>query len=110
MRRLMLPLLAGSMIASAAFIVGTVDRLPAEVASHFGGVGANGWMAHDEYLWWMPGLALAVPGAVVLLIAVLTQIAPGLLNPPHRASGRPTSAAMPRWRRCAHSPAGRVAC
>ncbi|MGH8851871.1 MAG: hypothetical protein ACREYD_12825 [Casimicrobiaceae bacterium] len=67
----MLPLLAGSMIASAAFIVGTVHRLPAEVASHFGGVGANGLMAHDEYLWWMLGLALVVPGAAVLLAALV---------------------------------------
>ena len=85
MRRLMLPVLAVSMIASAAFIAGTVDRLPAEVASHFGGVGANGWMAHDEYLWWMLGLALVVPGVVVLLIAVLPRVAPGLVNLPHRA-------------------------
>ena len=84
MPRLAFALLALLMIASATFIAATAGQLPREVASHFGPAAVNGWLPRPDYLLWMLVLALAVPAAVVALIAILPRIAPGLLNLPHR--------------------------
>ena len=84
MHRLAFPLLAALMCASAAFIAATAGQLPATVASHFGGHGANGWMARNVYLLWMLGLSVLVPGLLVVLIAVLPRIVPRLVDLPHK--------------------------
>ena len=58
MRRLALVLFITLMIASSAFIVGTVGQLPPRVASHFGGAGqVNAWMTRDGYLLFTLGFA-----------------------------------------------------
>jgi uncharacterized BrkB/YihY/UPF0761 family membrane protein len=84
MRRLALFLLVALIAVSAAFIAVTAGQLPGLVASHFdSGSHANSWLTRGRYLFWMLGLAILLPLAIVGFIALVSR-APRLINLPHR--------------------------
>jgi len=73
------------LVVSAVLIGVTVDRLPAQIASHFGAGGApNGWMSHSGYLLFMLAFAIGIPLAVVLSMAVLPRHMMRGINIPNR--------------------------
>jgi hypothetical protein len=85
MRRLALVLFITLMIASTAFIVGTVGQLPPRVASHFGGAGqVNAWMTRDGYLLFMLGFATLFPLFIVASIAGLPHLTSRGVKLPNR--------------------------
>jgi Protein of unknown function (DUF1648) len=85
MRRLSLMLFVTLLIASGAFIIGTVDQLPPRVASHFGGAGqANAWMTRDGYLLFMLGFATLLPLFIVASIAGLPHLTSRAIKLPNR--------------------------
>src|SRR5260370_42208321 len=85
MRRLALMLFVTLMIASTAFIVGTVGQLPPRVASHFGGAGrANAWMTRDGYLLFTLGFATLLPLFIVASLAGLPPLTSRGVKLPNR--------------------------
>ena len=86
MRRSAFFLLVALIALSAAFIAVTAGQLPGLVASHFDNrSGANGWLTRGNYVLLMLALAILLPLAIVGFIALVTRIAPRLINLPHRA-------------------------
>jgi hypothetical protein len=85
MQRLALVLFVTLMIASSAFIVGTVGQLPPRVASHFSGAGqANAWMTRDGYLLFTLGFATLLPLFMVASIAGLPHLTSRGVKLPNR--------------------------
>ncbi len=85
MRRPAFFLLVALIALSAAFIAATTGQLPGLVASHFDNrAGANGWLTRGNYLLCMLALAILLPLAIVGFIALVSRIAPRLINLPHR--------------------------
>ena len=79
------PLFIMVLVISAVLIGVTTDRLPAQIASHFGAGGApNGWMSHDGYMLFMLVFALGVPLVVVLSMAILPRRMVKGINIPNR--------------------------
>ena len=75
MRRLALALFITLMIASTAFIVGTVGQLPPRVASHFGAAGqTNAWMSRDGYALLILGFGTLFPMFIVASLAWLPHV------------------------------------
>ena len=85
MRRLFISLLVTLLLASGAFIIGTADRLPERVATHFGTSGrANGWMTRDGYLAFILVFAWLCPIAIAGTTAWLPKLAARDFHLPHR--------------------------
>jgi hypothetical protein len=85
MRRLSLLLFVTLVIASSAYIVGTIGQLPPRVAMHFGGAGqANGSMPRDGYLLFILGFATLFPLFIVASIAGLPLITKRGVKLPNR--------------------------
>ncbi len=79
------PLFILVLVISAVLIGVTTDRLPVQIASHFGAGGVpNGWMSRDGYLLFMLGFALGVPLVVVLSMAILPRRMVKGINIPNR--------------------------
>lgn len=73
------------LMAGAVLIGVTVDRLPEQIASHFGAHGVpNGWMTRDGYRLFMLALAFGLPLVVVVSMAVLPRRFSMGVNIPHR--------------------------
>jgi uncharacterized membrane protein len=73
------------LVISAVLIGVTVDRLPVQIASHFGPGGApNGWMSHSGYLLFMLAFAIGIPLTVVLSMAFLPRHMGRGVNIPNR--------------------------
>jgi uncharacterized membrane protein len=86
MRRFLLPLFIGLIVAVSAFIVTTSAELPERVASHFARGGqANGWMPRDAYLGFILLAASGVPLVLVFALAWLPRVFPRAVNLPNRA-------------------------
>src|SRR5450631_3402835 len=110
MRRLSLLLFVTLVIASSAYIVGTIGQLPPRVAMHFGGAGqANGSMPRDGYLLFILGFATLFPLFIVASIAGLPLITKrGVklpnrdywLAPPRREETLATVGAFGGWLGC----------
>jgi Protein of unknown function (DUF1648) len=85
MRRLALMLFITLVIASAAYVFGTIGQLPQRVAMHFGGSGqASGSMPRDGYLLFMLGFAVLFPLFIVAAIAGLPLITKQGVKLPNR--------------------------
>jgi uncharacterized membrane protein len=68
-----------------AALLGTFERLPDRVASHFNGAGApDGWMTRTDYLAFTTGLAIFLPGLVVGLCFALRFMPAWTFNLPNR--------------------------
>lgn len=76
------------LIAAPVVIWATSARLPARVATHFGGGGfANGWMTHDGYLMFILAFAVLLPLVVVaIMIATRAHVLHRDLAPQRRAA------------------------
>jgi uncharacterized membrane protein len=86
MRRFLLPLFIGLIVAVGAFIVTTSAGLPERVASHFARGGqANGWMQRDAYLGFILSAAIGLPLVLVASLAWLPRVFPRAVNLPNRA-------------------------
>jgi uncharacterized membrane protein len=86
MRRFLLPLFIGLIVAVSAFIVTTSAGLPERVASHFARGGqANSWMPRDAYLAFILFAAIGVPLVLVVALAWLPRVFPRTVNLPNRA-------------------------
>jgi uncharacterized membrane protein len=85
MRRFPIALYVFSTIAALAYVLATTPRLPAIVATHFGGEGvANGWMTRDGYRAFILLFVAVVPAVVVLAIGLLPRALPNFTNIPRR--------------------------
>jgi hypothetical protein len=77
--------LVAGVVTSAALVVATSFALPERVATHFAANGrANGWMGRDLYVALMGGLALVVPLASWVSLALMPRRWPRLVNLPYR--------------------------
>jgi len=84
MGRLVYALAFVAVAVSAAVIVATSADLPPMVASHFGTGGVvKGTMPRDDYRVLMLTLAVVMPAAILLALAVLPRILPGVVNVPN---------------------------
>jgi uncharacterized membrane protein len=69
-----------------AVVLGTLPRMPAVVASHFGPSGAvNGWSSRAAYAWLVLGIGIPLPLGVIGLVYGATARGPQALNIPSRA-------------------------
>lgn len=69
----------------AAVVLGTLPRLPAVVASHFGGSGAaNGWSSRTAYVTLLLVIGILLPAGVIGMVHGITAGRPELLNVPSR--------------------------
>jgi uncharacterized membrane protein len=85
MNRLLLLILVVAIAAAVAIVAATSADLPARVAVHFGsGGGANGFQSRDGYELWMIGLVVALPLALVVIIAGLPRIGACVANIPNK--------------------------
>jgi uncharacterized membrane protein len=85
MRRFPLALFLLAMLATAAFVVATVDALPERIATHFGAAGVpDGWMMRAGYRRFMLVFIIALPLAIVALIGWLPRVRPRWINIPNR--------------------------
>lgn len=85
MRRLSLMLFITLLIASSAYIVGTIGQLPPRVAVHFAGSGqVSGSMPRDGYLLFILGFATLFPLFLVASIAGLPLITKRGIKLPNR--------------------------
>lgn len=70
---------------AAAFVLLTSMRLPALVASHFGGAGAaNGFLRHGVYVGFMVGLVVGLPSLMVGLTWSAISSPKARLNLPNK--------------------------
>jgi uncharacterized membrane protein len=66
-------------------VAGTLDLLPARVATHFDGSGApNGWSSRAGYAVLLGMIGLVLPLAIVGMVRLFARHAPHLINLPHR--------------------------
>ena len=78
-------LLTVLMIAVVVMIETTMDRLPMQVASHFGGSGQpNDYMSHNGYRLFMLVFTIGLPLFVTLAVSALPRRFPRSVNLPHR--------------------------
>lgn len=85
MRRLCLMLFIALLIASSAYVVGTVGQLPLRVAIHFGGAGqADASMSRDGYAWFILGFAILFPLFIVASLAGLPLVTSRGVKLPNR--------------------------
>ncbi len=85
MLQLARPLFILVLVISTILIGVTTDRLPVQLASHFGAGGVpNGWMSRNGYLLFMLAFAVGVPLVVVLSMTVLPRRMVKGINIPHR--------------------------
>ena len=78
----MLVLLA---FAAVLFVLMTIDRLPAIVATHFGTDNRpNGWMTRGGYLLFTLAFGAGVSALVIFFVGVLPRLKPQWTNIPHR--------------------------
>jgi len=68
-----------------AVVLGTLPRLPAVVASHFGGSGSpNGWSSRAVYVLLVLVIGIVLPAGVIALVHRVTAGDPARLNLPSR--------------------------
>ncbi len=86
MLQLARPLFLLLLVVSAIIIWVTTDRLPTQIASHFGANGrANGFMDPATYRKFMLGFGIGIPILVVLVAGVLPRRLASTINLPNRA-------------------------
>jgi len=77
--------LAGLWMALAALVWGTLDRMPARVATHFGFAGTpNGWMTRPGVVLFTMGFAVALPLLLHLIFVIIRHFAGAGVNIPNR--------------------------
>ncbi|HQR11249.1 MAG TPA: DUF1648 domain-containing protein [Casimicrobiaceae bacterium] len=79
------PLFVLLLVVTAILIGVTTERMPAQIASHFGANGrANAFMDQDTYRMFMLAFAVGIPVLVVLVAGVLPRRLSGAINLPNR--------------------------
>jgi len=72
-------------LVAVIFVLMTIDRLPAVVATHFGTDNRpNGWMTRGGYLLFTLAFGAGVSALVIFFVGVLPRIKPQWTNIPHR--------------------------
>ncbi len=85
MLQLARPLFLLLLVVTAILIGVTTDRMPAQIASHFGANGrANAFMDQSTYRMFMLAFAVGIPVLVVLVAGVLPRRLSGAVNLPNR--------------------------
>ncbi len=68
-----------------AVVLGTIDQLPSTMATHFDATGRpNTWSSRRGYLLFLVGFGVALPLALVVMVAAFARRAPEWINLPHR--------------------------